>query len=263
MKWGCCGGRKRKVFIGLLTGLCLTAIVVLLAGKIFTGLSIIFASHLLLLYAQLNPVVQWLGPVVTRFRTDKKEIWLTIDDGPDPEETPVILKLLDEHQAKATFFVIGNRAKNNPSIVRQIVERGHQVANHSMNHPERSFWCLPKRQLEREIADCSEVISELSGAPPELFRAPVGHKPWSLHSVLRKEGLPLIAWTARGFDGVSTDSERIVHRIQKHIKPGAIVLLHEGKGTLSETLGELLADLSDENYCCVLPAPDSFICGRR
>jgi len=253
----------RKYFLSLLLVLIFVVIILLFVNKLAAGLLILFATHLLLLFAQLNPSVQWLGPVVTSFKTDKNEVWLTIDDGPDADETLLILDLLDEYHAKATFFVIGSRAKADPEIVREIVKRGHQVANHTMNHPERSFWSLSQRRLEKEIADCSELIAEINGQKPVLFRAPVGHKPWSLHPILQRAGLPLIAWTARGYDGLSTDSEGIVRRIQKQLRPGAIILLHEGRGTLVASLGELLPDLSKRDYRCILPEPKSFVRGRR
>lgn len=256
-------GERRVLFIFVISGIILTAITLLLLGENLACLLMAFSGHMVMLYGTLKPSSQLLGPVVTRFKSDAQEVWLTIDDGPDPEETPVVLDLLDQYQAKATFFIIGRKAKANPEWVRLILERGHQIGNHTMNHLERKFWCLSKRRIKSEIDDCSAIITEITGAPPKWFRAPVGHKPWSLHPLLRKLKLPLIGWTARGFDGVSTDSDLIVRRIQKQIVPGAIILLHEGRGTLPDTLSKVLSGLSDKNYRCVLPSPDSFICGRR
>lgn len=253
----------RPLFICLLTSFGLAVVVMLYSGNVIAGLLLAFVGHMLLLYATLKPASQLLGPVVTSFQTDEKEVWLTIDDGPDEKGTSIILDLLDEYQAKATFFIIGQHAKAKPDLVLQILERGHHIGNHTMSHPESRFWCLFKGRVEREIDDCSNVIEEITGARPHSFRAPVGHKPWSLHTVLRKLDLPLIGWTARGFDGVSADSERIVRRIEKDIAPGSIILLHEGRGTLPDTLGKILSGLSAKNYRCVLPSPDSFVCGRR
>ena len=257
------GYHLRSVFIYLLACFFLTAIVLLSLGENLASLIAAFSGHMLLLYATLKPSSQLTGSVVTSFHTSEKEVWLTIDDGPDAEETPVVLDLLDEHQAKATFFVIGRHAKANPELVRLILERGHNIGNHTMNHLEGRFWCLSRRRIESEVDDGSAIITEITGTSPQLFRAPVGHKPWSLHPVLRERRLPLIGWTARGFDGVSKDSDRIVDRIQKHIAPGAIILLHEGRGTLPDTLNKILSDLAARNYSCVLPSPASFVCGRR
>lgn len=253
----------RKYFNCLLIGFLLTAVVLLFSGGWAFALLAAFSGHMLLLYATLQPTSQWLGPVVTSFQTDEQEVWLTIDDGPDEKETPVVLDLLDQHQAKATFFVIGRQAEIYPDLVRLIRDRGHHIGNHTMNHPEGRFWCLFKQRIKREIDDCSSSLKEITGTAPQLFRAPVGHKSWFLSKVLEKLKLPLIAWTARGFDGVSKDRARIVRRLQKHIAPGAIILLHEGRGVLPDTLNKILNSLTDKNYRCILPSPDSFICGRR
>ncbi len=259
-----CGkSQQRRVFISILALSSLLAVLAVVAGELVIGLGLFFLTHMAWLYAQLNPTVQWLGPVVTGFRTDEKEIWLTIDDGPDPQETERVLELLDRYQARATFFVIAKKASENPALIEQIIQKGHQVANHTVSHPESRFWCLSKRRLEAEINDASAIIAGITGQRPLLFRAPVGHKPRALHAVLAEAELPLIAWTARGFDGVLTDSGGIVERIRKNIKPGAIVLLHEGRATLPDTLVDLLQGFSSQGYRCVLPAADSFVCGRR
>ncbi|NOY00938.1 MAG: polysaccharide deacetylase family protein [Verrucomicrobia bacterium] len=255
--------RPRTIFISLLTGSALCALALFFSGEWVLGLLWAFATHMLLLYATLKPSSQWLGPVVTSFQTEKQEVWLTIDDGPDPEETPAVLDLLDRHQAKASFFMVGQQVKAHPDLARLILERGHNIGNHTMNHLEGRFWSLFRGRIEVEINDCSAIIKEVTGVRPQLFRAPVGHKPWPLDKVLQKLKLPLIGWTARGFDGVSKNSDQIVRRIQTHIAPGAIILLHEGRGTLPDTLDKILLGLSDEAYRCVLPSPESFVCGRR
>jgi len=254
---------SRRVFTGLLAGMGLLALALGFAGQPVAALAVAFLAHLWILYATLNPSSQWLGPVVTRFKSAGREVWLTIDDGPAPEETPAVLDMLDEHQAKATFFLIGSRAKAQPDRVRQILERGHGIGNHTMNHPQGWFWCLSRSRIESEVSGGLAAIRETTGAPPQCFRAPVGHKPWALHPVLQRLNLPLVGWTARGFDGVSTDSARVVRRIEKDLSPGAIILLHEGRGTLPATLGALLPRLSAQGYRCVLPPPDSYLCGRR
>src|SRR5882757_7713989 len=82
----------------------------------------------------------WFGPVVTRFATPRREVWLTIDDGPDPEDTPQLLTLLATHDAHATFFVIGERAAAHPALIRAITDAGHEVAHHTYTHPLRTFW---------------------------------------------------------------------------------------------------------------------------
>ncbi len=254
---------RRRVFTNSLLGMVSLAIALGFVGYPVVALALLLLSHLWILYATLHPGSQWLGPVVTHFDSQGRQVWLTIDDGPADGETQAVLDLLDRHQAKATFFLIGGKAKTQPDRVRQILERGHHIGNHSMHHPQGRFWCLSRKRIESEIADCAAVIGEITGGSPQYFRAPVGHKPWSLHPVLEQLHLPLVGWTARGFDGVSGDSGRVFDRLKKNLRPGAILLLHEGRGTLPTTLGMLLPELSTQGYRCVLPAPDVFLCGRR
>ena len=91
-------------------------------GHWFVAIGVLFIAHAFLLIGTLVPNCTWLGPIVTSFPTDKKEVWLTIDDGPDPHDTPMILDLLDEYNAKATFFVIGKKAKTHPELIDEILQ---------------------------------------------------------------------------------------------------------------------------------------------
>src|SRR5690348_16641249 len=112
----------------------------LIAFHPWVALGILLLSHLLLLYPTLVATCQWWGPVVTRFETPRREVWLTIDDGPDPVHTSQLLALLREFNAKATFFVIGKRAAQFPELLTAIRDAGHEVANHTATHPSASFW---------------------------------------------------------------------------------------------------------------------------
>ena len=104
------------------------------------ALSVVALSHALLLYPTLRPNVLWLGPVITRFETNAREVWLTIDDGPG-DDTPAILELLARTQTRATFFVKGQFAQQKPDLIRAIVNAGHSIGNHSYSHPSATFWC--------------------------------------------------------------------------------------------------------------------------
>ncbi|HEV8421842.1 MAG TPA: polysaccharide deacetylase family protein, partial [Chthoniobacterales bacterium] len=102
------------------------------------ALTVLFTSHMLMLWPTLAANSPWWGPVVTGFVPNGKELWLTIDDGPQPRDTPALLDLLEEHQARATFFVKGRRAEQYPELIREIVRRGHGVGNHTYHHPSGS-----------------------------------------------------------------------------------------------------------------------------
>ncbi|MEO8215843.1 MAG: polysaccharide deacetylase family protein [Acidobacteriota bacterium] len=234
------------------------------------AIAIIALSHALILFPTLRPNSQWLGPVVTNFATEQNELWLTIDDGPDPDDTVRILDLLDNYQARATFFVKGERVRRFREAAEAVLSRGHQLGNHSHTHPSGSFWCLPKSRIAAEIDNCNRAIAELSSEPSRvpLFRAPVGFKNPFVHPLLQSREMTLIGWSARGFDGVRTDRESIVRRIVRDVRPGSIILAHEGRRDSSgESLNyavieELLATLSAAGFTFVVPEPSRFVYGR-
>ena len=103
-------GHQRSLILGFAVVAALV-FVVTVAFHPWLALGVLFLSHLLILYPTLVANCQWWGPVMTRFETTQREIWLTIDDGPDPVHTPRMLEILERFQAQATFFVIGRRAR--------------------------------------------------------------------------------------------------------------------------------------------------------
>lgn len=236
---------------------CLSPLVfiALLTRAPLTGLAIMAATHLLLVYATLRPNVQWLGPVVTGFATDKEEVWLTIDDGP-AEDTPALLDVLDRHRARATFFVKGALTRQRPDLVRAIAERGHSVANHSDTHPSATFWCLPPGAIAREIDGCNEALLHVTGHAPIWFRAPVGMKNPAVHPLLSSRGMRLIGWSARGFDGVGSEPAAVTSRITRETRAGSIVLLHQGRPRSAEIIDSVLTALESRGYSFVVPADE-------
>jgi peptidoglycan/xylan/chitin deacetylase (PgdA/CDA1 family) len=192
--------------------------------------------------------------VLTRLPTSEKRVWLTIDDGPS-DDTLAVLDALDAHDAKATFFLVGERAARRPERVREILRRGHGIGNHSASHPARWFWALGPSRMRREIADTQRVLAEIVGEPPRWFRAVVGMSNPFVNTALKAHGLARVAWSARGFDAVAADPQTVVARIERGLAPGAIVLMHEGAphGRNVETLSLLLQRLDALGYRTTLP----------
>lgn len=190
-------------------------------------------------WAILRPCCQWLGPVMCR--TGERGILVTIDDGPDPHDTPVLLDLLDRHQVKAVFFMIGEKVAAYPELAREVLRRGHEIGNHTMTHPQASFWCAGPWRTRREIADCQRVIEDTGGVKPRWFRAPVGHRNLFTHPIAGALGLKVMAWNRRGFDAVEKDPAKVLARILPELGPGDIVLLHESTPIAAEVLGGVLA----------------------
>lgn len=228
-------------------------------GHGWGGLAALLAVHLATLWATLWPYSRWWGPQQLEFAPAEKTVWLTLDDGPDPEDTPALLDALDAHGAKATFFVIGAKAARHPELVRAIAARGHAVGNHTMTHPQFAFWRLGPKALAREVDEAAAVLRLLLGSAPTQFRAPAGMRNHFLHPLLRARGLNLTGWTVRGQDGRDTDRQRIVRRVLTGARPGAILLLHEGRrdaggrSLARDCVPAVLSALTSQGYRFVIP----------
>ncbi|HEY2323136.1 MAG TPA: polysaccharide deacetylase family protein [Thermoanaerobaculia bacterium] len=196
--------------------------------------------------ALLVPNNEWLGPVVSRFETNEKQVWLTIDDGPT-DDTGALLDLLDTRGVRATFFVKGKLAT--PELIDAIVARGHTIGNHTENHPSATFWCSSRETTAREIDDCAAKIS-----PSPLFRAPVGHKNRHLHPLLAERRMKLIGFSARAYDAVVRDPRKIATAIAKQIEPGAIVVLHQGRPWSLDAIAQTIDAIRARGYAFVIPS---------
>lgn len=239
----------RKFILGFALAAALFFIF-MVSSRPLLALGVLFLSHLLILFPTLVANCPWWGPVVTRFETPRREVWLTIDDGPDPIHTPRMLEILERFEAQATFFVIGERAAKYPNELEAIRAAGHEVANHTATHPSGTFWCYPPGRIADEID---------RGVASRYFRAPAGLKNFFVHPALARRGMQLVGWTVRGLDTVKKDPAAVAALILRRVRPGAIVLLHEGHRTASEPdfhprcLELTLAALTNANYRCVLP----------
>ncbi|HZL46077.1 MAG TPA: polysaccharide deacetylase family protein [Opitutaceae bacterium] len=242
----------------------LGALVLLASHRPFAALVIFVVPMPWLLPPLVVPSAVGFGPVVTHFSTGRREVWLTIDDGPDPVTTPPVLALLDAHRARATFFLIGAKAARHPELVAEILHRGHAVGNHTERHPCLSFWFASPRRAAAEIDLCTEALRRAGAGTPRWFRPPVGIKNPFLHRLLVVRGLDLVMWSARGYDCVRRPAAALA-RITRDLRPGAIILVHETSRAGSPRLvllTQLLDRLAQEGYACVIPPAESLHSGR-
>ncbi len=192
------------------------------------ALAALLANHVLLTLAGLLPRCNWLGPNWTRLpEACGNEIALTIDDGPDPVVTPQVLDILDRHDVKATFFCIGEKALRHPELCREIVSRGHAVENHSQHH-RHCFSLLGYSGFIRELKAAEATLNEITGQRPLFFRAPAGLRNPFLDPALAKLNLQLASWSVRAYDTRVNDAGRVARKLINGLKPGAILLLHDG-----------------------------------
>ena len=192
------------------------------------GLPLMLASHAVFLVPVFLPNSRFYAPVLSRWPgAPGNAVWLTIDDGPGPD-TLAVLDLLDRHDARATFFLVGQRAIAQPALVREILRRGHDLGNHSHSHPQTRFWRLGPVAMAAEIEQCQHALATIAGQPPRWYRSVVGMTNPFVAPVLRRLALTRVGWSARGYDGVDCTAPQVLARLLPGLRPGAIVLLHEG-----------------------------------
>ncbi len=155
-------------------------------------------------------------------RLAEKRMALTFDDGPDPETTPAVLDALARHGMRATFFLVGERAARHPELVARIAAEGHEIGNHSWDHP--SLPTLPGAAVRDQIA---RTRATLAPRGQKLLRPPYGDQSLATHLAARRLGYRVVIWSVVGRDWLDDGAEAIAGRIVAEAAPGAIVLLHD------------------------------------
>jgi peptidoglycan/xylan/chitin deacetylase (PgdA/CDA1 family) len=177
---------------------------------------------------------QIMGEYFNQIETQEPVVALTYDDGPNPEYTNKLVKLLDQLAVKATFFSIGQKVKAHPETIKQLVGSGHEVGNHSYSH-QKMIWKTPQFITE-EINQTDELLRELGVKNEILFRAPFGFKRLTLPYILKQQKKKNILWSLDPKDYQESNPEIIAQRILANIQPGAIILLHDGGGDRTATI---------------------------
>lgn len=154
-------------------------------------------------------------------------VYLTFDDGPTPGITPEVLRLLAEHGAAATFFMVGNNAQQHPALVHRVLAEGHAVGNHTHRHADG--WRVPFAEYLRQIQDTDELLHQLTGQRPALFRPPYGHLPRGRNYVKTlAQHHQIVMWDVLTADFDPRRSvERCLQATLRHLRPGSIVVLHD------------------------------------
>jgi peptidoglycan/xylan/chitin deacetylase (PgdA/CDA1 family) len=194
------------------------------------AVTMLLATIGVLLIDAETPGAQAFGPVLARGRADQPVVALTFDDGPSPY-TAQVLDILARYQVKATFFVIGMNVEKYPDLVRRIVTEGHTIGNHTYSHPLLGPLESPGR-FQHELDRADMAIQAATGVRPVLFRPPRGlRSPWMIHLALNK-GYQVVMWSVSPDDWRRPSPAVITGRVLARVRPGAIILLHDGLETL-------------------------------
>lgn len=181
-------------------------------------------------------------------KTSERVVALSYDDGPSPENTPVLLELLASAGARATFFVVGSEVVRYPELAARIVESGHELGNHSYSH--RNVRNLDEQETRLEMERANLVIAEAAVAP-SLFRPPFGKHSRGQARICRSVGLTSVLWSVDSGDTMPFSTARIVSEVVGRVEPGDIVLMHDGGERRQRTLDasrHILGQLAHRGY---------------
>ena len=190
---------------------------------------------------------QFYTASINSFETNRPEVALTFDDGPDEEITPRILDILNDHDVKATFFCIGRKAALFPDIVKRIHEEGHGLGLHSFSHAYL-YDFYPAKHVSRDLKLNQDVIEQIVGFRPVIFRPPYGVTNPSIAKAINKANYHVIGWSVRSLDTVTKEKRKIVKRILSKLKSGSIILLHDHLDKTPEVLVNLLEQMKESQF---------------
>lgn len=166
--------------------------------------------------------------VLKRGIPTKRYVFFTFDDGPHPEYTIEILKILQRYNLRATFFVLGKKVRSYPEVLEAIKRSGHRIGNHSYSH--RFVWIMPPNLIEKEFEETDKVVKGIIEEEPSYIRPPWGGNNLALWKHISKDGKGLVLWSLDSKDwmrNISTDD--IVRNVLEKVKPGDIILFHDGR----------------------------------
>ncbi len=240
------------------------ALCVLALGQVLSSTSMVWPIALALsLYLAIvsagvmTPRLAMFAPIVCRAVSRRPEVALTFDDGPSPLSTPRVLAELARRNARATFFVLGAKAQNNPEILRSIHAAGHEIGLHGLEHDRLLSIRHPSR-IEAELARAQSIIRSVTGNRPQLFRPPLGHVSPRTAVAARRLGLTLVGWNVRARDGLAgAIAAKVLRRVVARLAPGSIILLHDASEREEHepagvaALPEILAEISRRGLACV------------
>lgn len=193
-------------------------------------LAAVIAATLVLLLTDgiARPASSVFHPTITHGRRDSHKVALTFDDGPDPLVTPEVLDTLVAHNARATFFTIGQSVEAHPELARRIVNEGHVLGNHSWQHSRTQNFRY--RWWHRaELARSEQILDNVAGGQRErLYRPPVGLKIGELCREIWRRRLTIVAWSLHSHDTRLASAEQIAKRVLSKVRGGDIILMHDG-----------------------------------
>ena len=190
------------------------------------------------------------------FSRNKKSVYLTFDDGPIPVVTPWVLEELKKHNAKATFFCIGNNIQKHPEVFKKVLSEGHSVGNHTFNH--LNGWKTDASEYVENAEKAERLMTEARSRSlnnSELFRPPYGKITSKQAKILKKKGFKIVMWDIISYDyDANISEEKCLQNVLKNIKPGSIIVFHDSlkaEKNLRYVLPKVLEFISEKGWNCL------------
>ena len=185
--------------------------------------------------------------IICSANTSEKEIAISFDDGPATSYTPQILELLQQANIKAAFFCIGNRIAGNENILKQIKAEGHIIGNHSYSH---HFWfdMFSSKKMMHDLRLMDEELKRVTGLQAKLFRPPYGVTNPNIKKAIVQGNYTPVGWSVRSMDTVIKDEKKLLDKISKSLKPGAVFLFHDTSATTLKVLPSFIKEVKNRGY---------------
>jgi peptidoglycan/xylan/chitin deacetylase (PgdA/CDA1 family) len=236
------------------TTICFAILFMVMAGYHFAyGLPwyayalLLFVYSLFLFYGSYFVASGFYIRVICSAKTTEKEIAISFDDGPARSYTPEIADLLRRHQVKAAFFCIGNRIRGNENLLRELHQQGHVIGNHSYSH---HFWfdLFSTKKMSQDLKMMDAAMEEVTGLRPRFFRPPYGVTNPNLRRAIIDGNYFPVGWNIRSMDTVIHDEAKLLGRVTKAVRPGAIVLFHDTSKTTLAILPAFIQQVTQQGY---------------
>lgn len=197
-------------------------------------------------------------PIYSVEREDKV-ISVTFDASWGGDQTMGILDLLDEYNAKCTFFLVGIWVEKYPELVKEIHARGHEIGNHSATHVHMPQ--VSESKMRQELKEMSDMTEELIGVRPTLFRPPYGDYNNKVVTVSREEGYEVVQWSVDSLDWKNRGVDDLIQRATKNVQQGDIILFHNDSQYILDALPTILKTYQEQGFE-MIPASDILLQGN-
>ena len=207
---------------------------------------IIFCWISLLFYGSYFISSQFYLNAICRAETNKKEIALSFDDGPDQLQTERLLEILSMEKVEAAFFCIGKNIVGNELLLHRIHASGHLIGNHSFSHSPL-FDLFSSRKMLADLQSMDQITEKTIGVKPRLFRPPYGVTNPNLRQAIRSGKYVAVGWSVRSFDTVINDEKKLLPRISR-VRPGDVILFHDRSQSMLSIMPDYIRMLKNQGF---------------